>query len=79
MRTIALIGLVAAMVGCDAVSSYLAKNPAIESILAVQVAGEYTVTIEKGGTTLLVEKWKCDVGPDGKLSGCHKQAGTPAP
>ena len=74
----AIVLVLALLSACESLLASL-KNPAIESILAVQVAGVYTVTITKDGKPFLVETWKCDMGPDGKLAGCHKQAGSPAP
>lgn len=50
----------------------IAQN-VIETKLAAEVGGVYTVEISKDGESLLTESWDCQVGEDGKLAGCHKQ------
>ena len=46
----------------------------IETFLAAQVAGTYTVEIKKDGEALLSETWECTKDAEsGKLTGCHKR------
>lgn len=55
--------------GCSTLLS--AKNQ-IETVIAAQSAGTYTVSITKDGQQLYVETWDCTT--DGqKLTGCHKR------
>jgi len=46
----------------------------IETALAAEVAGTYTVQITKDGAVLLSESWECTKSEEtGKLTGCHKR------
>lgn len=72
-KAMALIGTAtifgATLYGCS--SLFSGKNQ-IETILAAQTAGVYTVVISKDGSTLYTETWECTT--DGqKLTGCHKR------
>lgn len=66
------------LTGCSTLESlsgglFGASNK-IETFLAAQVAGTYTVEIKKDGEALLSETWECTKDAEsGKLTGCHKR------
>jgi hypothetical protein len=74
---LAIVAMVA-VTGCSTLESlsgglFGASNK-IETFLAAQVAGTYTVEIKKDGEALLSETWECTKDAEsGKLTGCHKR------
>lgn len=66
------------LTGCSALGSlsglFGGTSNKIETFLAAQVAGTYTVEIKKDGEALLSETWECTKDAEsGKLTGCHKR------
>ena len=58
--------------GCTALTTLLTDTKdKIEVLIGKEGAGVYTVSVTKDGTVLWSESRRCDVGPDGKLAGCH--------
>jgi hypothetical protein len=75
MKYVLLSVLALSVSACSALKDvvpFLSSTDQIESIIAVTVAGTYTVTVTKDGQTLIVETWDC-TQKDGKLTGCHKR------
>jgi ABC-type Fe3+-hydroxamate transport system substrate-binding protein len=71
-RVILLVALVLSVSACSTMSSLFGSANQLESIIAVNVAGTYTVTVQKDGKTIVTETWVCTQDA-GKLTGCHKQ------
>lgn len=73
LRLTVLASLILVATGCSSLTAALldAKEK-VEVLVGEQGAGTYTITLDKDGTVLLKEQRRCDKGPDGKLSGCHK-------
>lgn len=59
------------LAACQSLPFLSTKNQ-LESVVAVTVAGTYTVEVKKDGKTLVLETWTC-TQDGGKLTGCHKQ------
>lgn len=73
MKYVLLSVLVLSVSACSALPSFLGgSSNQLESIVAVTVAGTYTVTVSKDGNTLVTETWVCTQDA-GKLTGCHKK------
>ena len=71
MKYVLLAVTAMAVSACSSLPFLDAKNQ-LESIVAVSVAGTYTVTVTKNGNVIVTETWVCTQDA-GKLTGCHKQ------
>jgi hypothetical protein len=63
--------VLASMTACSSLP-FLDTQNQLESIVAVNVAGTYTVVVSKDGKMIITETWICTQDA-GKLTGCHKQ------
>jgi len=71
---IALVGvmMIGGLSACSGLPASLGGvSNQLESIIAVTVAGTYTVMVIKEDQTIFVETWECTQNA-GKLTGCHK-------
>lgn len=69
------------LVGCAGLPAILGgSSNDIKAFLTAQVAGTYTVTIQKDGNTILTKIVECTKDAAGKLTGCHdRETGSVSP
>jgi Na+-translocating ferredoxin:NAD+ oxidoreductase RnfA subunit len=74
VMTVIVAVLIAGSVACSSLSSlpFMGVKNQLESIVAVTVAGTYTVKVIKDGQMFVEETWECTQA-EGKLTGCHKK------
>lgn len=72
MKTIMLSLSLFSLVGCASLPAFLGgSSNDIKAFLTAQVAGTYTVTIQKDGKTILSKIVECTKDAAGTLTGCH--------
>lgn len=69
MRTLLLALMMLLLTGCALMKTIPDR---LDRAVGGMAAGVYDVEIKKDGRVLLIEHWRCDQGPDGKLAGCHQ-------
>lgn len=72
LRAVMVFSLIV-VAGCASITAALfdAKQ-IIEVSIGEHGAGTYTITADKDGNQIYKRQMRCDQGPDGKLTGCHK-------